>query len=75
LNPLIIAQQLWQALPQRYDDITAILRHLAANCRTCLLHDYRSLVIRSTAAIVASAVAIITALGPEARGVKFGEGR
>jgi MFS transporter, SHS family, lactate transporter len=33
------------------------------------------LALASTAAIVASAVAIITALGPEARGVKFGEGR
>ena len=34
-----------------------------------------ALALASTAAIVASAVAIITALGPEARGVKFGEGR
>jgi MFS transporter, SHS family, lactate transporter len=33
------------------------------------------LALASTAAIVASAVAIITALGPEARGVKFGETR
>ena len=33
------------------------------------------LALAGTAAIVASAVAIITALGPEARGVKFGEGR
>ena len=33
------------------------------------------LALASTAAIVASAVAIITALGPEARGVKFGEER
>lgn len=33
------------------------------------------LALATTAAIVASAVAIITAFGPEARGVKFGEGR
>jgi uncharacterized protein DUF6431 len=47
LNPPIMAQRLWQALRQRYGDITAILHQLAANCRTSLLHDYRSLVVRS----------------------------
>jgi SHS family lactate transporter-like MFS transporter len=33
------------------------------------------LALAITAVIVASAVAIVTALGPEALGVKFGEGR
>jgi transposase-like protein len=47
LDPPLMAQRLWQALRRRHGDITAILRHLAAYCRSSLLHDYQSLAARS----------------------------
>lgn len=46
VDPLVMAQQLWQALRQCCGDITAILRYIAQYCQSSLLLDYRSLAVR-----------------------------